>query len=139
MSNKRTETFSRLFALGRLIRSRVDASGSLPMAQLETLRFIIEGKTPTMHAIAEYHRITAPSATTHVQELVRLKYVKRVTDAKDRRQVRLAITPLGLRTYTKAVAERRKVIEALFTHLSDRDLETFNRILDTIIAKQSQV
>ncbi len=135
MSNKRTEAFSRLFALGKLIRSQVDASGSLPMAQLETLRFIIEHQSPTMHAVAEYHRITAPSATTHVQELVRLKYVKRISDTKDRRQVRLAITPLGARTYTKAIAERKQVIEALFTHLTDQDLDTFNRILDTIIAK----
>ena len=135
MSNKRTETFSRLFALGKLIRSHVDASGSLPMAQLETLHFITEHQSPTMHAVAEFHRITAPSATAHVQELVRLKYVKRVTDPKDRRQVRLGITPLGMRTYTKAVAERKKVIEAVFAHLSDHDLETFNRILDTIIAK----
>ena len=137
MSNKRTETFSRLFALGKLIRSQVDASGSLPMAQLETLRFIAEGTTPTMHAIAEYHRITAPSATTHVQELVRLRYVKRVHDPRDRRQVRLVLTPLGTRVYTKALAERKAVIEALFAHLSSSDLETFNRILDTIIAKQS--
>ena len=137
MSNKQTETFSRLFALGKLIRSQVDASGSLPMAQLETLRFIAEGTTPTMHAIAEYHRITAPSATTHVQELVRLRYVKRVHDPRDRRQVRLVLTPLGTRVYTKALAERKAVIEALFAHLSSSDLETFNRILDTIIAKQS--
>lgn len=119
-------------ALGRLMKAQMARRGSLPWAQFETLRFISEESSPTMHDIARYHGITAPSVTAHVSELVRAGYLTRLSDEKDRRTIRLNLTARGKRALTVNIEKRRKIIETLFKKLGENDRVAFNRILGKI-------
>ena len=135
MSNE-DELFTILFKFGKLMRSRMDMSGPLLTAQLATLYFVEERGGPTMHEIAQYHRFTAPSATTHIQELVLGGYLERQPDEKDRRRVRLTLTAKGSRTVENEIKKKKRVIESLFSDLSDKDREQFISILSNILSTQ---
>ncbi len=133
MTHKDDSTFVRMFALGKLIRSRAELGGSLPLGQLETLRFVVEAKSPTMQEVAEYHRITAPSATALIAELVAPGYLTREHDQSDRRIVRLAPTALGKKILRTNMERRRKIIDELLAGLSPNERAQFNTLLDKIL------
>jgi DNA-binding MarR family transcriptional regulator len=135
MSNK-DELFNQLFKFGKLMRSRMEKSGPLPTAQLATLYFVAERDDPTMHDIARHHRVTAPSATTHIQELVRSGYLERRSDETDRRRIRLVLTPKGSRIIEDEVKKKKRVIESIFSDLSEKDREQFITILSKILSTQ---
>ena len=70
--------------------------------QMETLRFIFENKEegPTMKDIAEYLSISAPSATSMIEQLAKKKLVIRKIDVGDRRTVRILSTPKALQIFS---------------------------------------
>lgn len=123
-----------MFALGKLIRLRFEKSGLMPPGQLETLRFVAEHECSAMHDVARLHSITAPSATVHVDELVRAGYLRRVADTSDRRAVRLAITASGKRMLRSTLRKRERIIKNVFAPLTEADRKMLNRIVGKIIA-----
>jgi DNA-binding MarR family transcriptional regulator len=85
--------------------------------QLITLRFI-EYKKPTMKEVADYLTITAPSATSLINNLAKDELIKREEEKGDRRIVRIVITPKGERHLKKGMGSLsqkiRKNLEVLF-------------------------
>mgnify|MGYP003832203245 CR=1 FL=1 len=67
----------------------------LSFLQAETLEFIETQTQPTMKEISNFLCITPPSATSIINNLVKLRMLERVSDPHDRRIIRLKITSQG--------------------------------------------
>jgi DNA-binding MarR family transcriptional regulator len=124
-----------MFELGRIIKKNADGSDALPLSYLETLRFTKEKEHPTMRDIAEYLRITAPSATALVEVLVHAGYLKRVADKDDRRVVRLTLSPSGNAVLTRTFKHRMSSLRKVIEKLSDTDQKELARILSKLLAQ----
>lgn len=98
---------------------------------LETLRFLKE-EGGGMGEVAQYLRIKAPTASVLIDALVRDGYVKRTSDANDRRRVLLHVTPKGKRCLADATKKRAKVFARVLAPLSASERRQFARILTTI-------
>ena len=132
------QTISLLLQTGRLIRGKMEHALPLPFSQCEVLRLIAEQERPRMRDIAKHFKITAPSATSLVNELVRGGYIKRVSNHNDRRQVRLSLTHRGKKTLQGIVEKRLEVLQSVFLPLTKRDRNDLNTILEKILRAHYQ-
>jgi len=114
------ELISHMFIMGRLMRDKMHkkvAQGQCTMLEFETLKYVREAGQPHMHDVARMFHVTPPAATLMIDSLVKAKLLARVLDPKDRRSVRVALTPRGKqlleRGMTKKVNEMKKVFGVL--------------------------
>ena len=124
---------SLLLGVGRILRGRMEKEMPLPFAQCEVLRIVADSKMPSMSDIATHFKIAAPSATALVEALVHDRYLKRITDENDRRQIRVSLTQKG-KTYAMKIQEKReKIIKDMLSTLKPEDIKDLTRILTSII------
>ncbi len=127
---------SRFFAVRGLVRrtlargKRLDPSAWL---HIETLKFIADRDRPRQKDLATYLSITAPSATSLVANLVKQGLVVRKSDERDKRALRLALSPKGERTLKAALRRGARLLEQLFAALSERELTAFTRSLERLL------
>jgi DNA-binding MarR family transcriptional regulator len=131
------EKLSRIISLIFMMRKLSHESNecqrkSISMLQYMTLRFI-KDKQPLMKEVAESFDITPPSATSLVDTLAKVGFVKRLEDPNDRRIKRIVITKKGenmLEQRQKEVADHmRKKLEKL----NESELESLTKILSKFI------
>lgn len=89
----------------------------LTVEQFQALRRIRKGMD-TVSAIAEEGRLSRSQASRAVEVLVRRNLVARLTDSRDRRQVRLSLTPAGEQTLAAIYAEAEVWLTERFRALS---------------------
>lgn len=102
-------------------------------AQCAVLDFIYKNQSCTMGQLSKGLEVSLSTLTGIVERLVRDGYVVRERDEKDRRVVRVRLTPRG-----REVAEELKTIYAdilrrIYHALSPQDRESFIRIIKKII------
>jgi DNA-binding MarR family transcriptional regulator len=124
-----------MFNTGRLIKENTMAESKNPalsMVHLHGLRFIAEKKNPTMRELADFFGVTAPTATSLTNLLIKNKQVRRVSDKKDRRIIRLQITSSGqknIETGSQEICERMKKV---FDKLSQEEINQLIKILEKV-------
>lgn len=121
--------------LGKRIKQDMSKALPIPYMQGEALRVIEqrgEKNGIRMHDLAKYFNITAPSATTLVDELVTAQYVTRVANARDRRQVLLQLTPKGSRLVASHATVRAKAIAHVFSKLTDAERSNLASLLEKV-------
>ena len=129
------EVTSLFFAVRRIMRTALAKDKKFEPStwpQIETMKFIAENDKSKMKDIADYLFITAPSATSLVNGLVKSGFVTSRTDRTDRRASRLVLTPKGKIELKKTVARGLKVFSGLFSVLSQAEMEQFTRTLERI-------
>lgn len=119
---------------GLLIKNRLQKALPLPLAQCQALQFVAQEGRPNMQEVAKHFKITAPSATFLVDELVRAGYLLRRPSVTDRRKVELALTPKGKKEFKVLEEKRQKILNGIFKSLSAADRNDLNRILKKIIS-----
>ena len=127
-----------MFILGRRMREEMKQSeqdGGCSWIHFEALRYIKENGKPTMRDMAKYFSITPPAATLLVDGLVTNKMLKRIVDPKDRRAVRIGLTPKGKRAMEQGIRERMQKIKELFSVLDAKEHEMLVKILEKITKK----
>lgn len=82
-----------------------------------------------MTDLAGLINVTTAAMTGIVDRLVREGYVSRVTDAADRRTIKVRTTAKGKRVVRNACAERKRIIGKMFGAISQADREEYLRIL----------
>lgn len=129
-----TEGLLRLmFEMGRKLKSALARDfAPFGMLHFETLRFVKEADAPAMGEVAEYLKIAAPTATDIIDGLAKAGYLKRAYDAKDRRKVRLALSPKGTRLLTESLKKRSAAFAGVIAPLSALDRRELARILAII-------
>jgi len=110
------ELISTIFSSTRIIYTRMHEKGipclGSPL-QRETLRFINENEGVVMKDIAKYLQIKPPSATSIINNLVKVGLIRRQLDCHDRRIVRLFITKKGDNFFHQGIAHMNKRLSKL--------------------------
>jgi DNA-binding MarR family transcriptional regulator len=123
----------------RLLRSRMGdfkKIGINPL-QLHAMVIVMENDGLTMREFADHLLITSPSATSFIDRLVKLKWVSRKADPKNRKLVRLSTTALGRKSVESALKYQRTAMRSILSLLSSTDRKQFARILETLCDKLS--
>jgi DNA-binding MarR family transcriptional regulator len=123
MSETTTDLVDLVFRITRLMKQKMAApSGmaSLSMLQTQTLMFLNQNKETTMSEVAGYLHIELPSATSLINTLVRQKLVRRSSDPRDRRIVKIDLTLTGKTMLEQAINQRKKKLEEFLSYLSPK-------------------
>lgn len=110
-------------------RSDPLSAGKITLPQYIALNVLSVKELIKMKDIARAMRISLPAVTGLVNRLVRMKMVKRSYDSKDRRVIFIVLTSLGKKTTESVTLGRRRVIEELFSDLSDKEREIYITII----------
>ena len=116
----------------RLMRQRLSGAKSVSKmnsVQMHALLIIKEHDGLTMKECAQFLHITSPSATSLVNRLVKMKWVKRSADMSNRKLVRLSVSEEGRIIVTTKMKEHMHMMRELFTLLTPADQKSFDRIL----------
>jgi DNA-binding MarR family transcriptional regulator len=126
---------SLFFAVRRIMRTELAKGKELDPStwpMIETMKFIADHDKPKMKDIADYLSITAPSATSLVNGLVKSGFVTSDTDRYDRRTSRIMLTTKGKIELKKAIAHGIQHLGKLFAVLSEAELVAFVGALERI-------
>ncbi len=118
------------FSTRQIIRSRLPQGKADPNAWLrfQTMRYIEDSKGPTMHDVARYLRIKAPSATSLIAHLVSRGSVRRVA-GKDKRVTRLFLTPRGKKLLAQHDKRSNATMRTVFSQFNDAEIRELVRLL----------
>lgn len=125
---------SLFFNTGRLIKERScnnEEIDPISMLKIEAIR-LIKAEKPTMKRIAEYLHIKAPSATSLINGLVRVGYVKRVSDPKDRRLVQMIVTDKGTKFFKDGLKQMNEKVKEVLLKLKQDHIDNFIKIMEEI-------
>lgn len=119
--------------ISRLLRKSMSKRdpGACKMNQLQMHGMLVVAEHPdiTMKELADLLHISSPSATSFVDRLVKLSWIERVADVKNRKLVHLRMLPAGKEALGQAVKEHSAVMHGLFSLLSQPDQDQFERVL----------
>lgn len=122
------ETLDLLFAVMKRVR------GQTSLHQMKALLFVTEHEDPSMKAFADYFGITPPSATSMVNRLVKEGKLHRHVDEKDRRAVRISITPSGKKELEASIKAMSEEMNMILSVLSKEEKTAFTTILKKLTA-----
>ena len=127
-----------LFAFRRKLSDLIRKEGlslECPISHIDTLTYIAEKGTPSMKEISTYLKITPPSTTAIIETLQKKNLIKRVTNDKDRRTIRVELAPKAW-SFLKSLHERKfTIFTKMVSKLSDTEKKQFIKII-TILIKE---
>lgn len=94
-------------------RSLADAGEQVTLTQYRSLVILASRGPQSVAALAEAVAVTPPTASRLCDRLVRKGLVRRRTDRRDRRQVRIALTDAGRQLVDRVTRSRRLEIADL--------------------------
>ena len=124
---------SLIFTMQRIVRqSGKDYNKFDPhlMLRIAVLKFINEEKQSTMKDIASYLNITAPSATSLVNNLVKSGLVVREKNKGDMRVTRISLSRKGNEVIKEMMETMSEKMRQVFMKLDDKEITDFIRILE---------
>jgi len=132
INNEITETIFKFLKCMKPTMSYDSKTFHLTMVQFEALILLKKTKDVQMSDISDYFSITMPSATALINKLIKMKFVQRKDDVKDRRVVKISLTAYGEKLLDEAMHQRKKKINKALSYLSSKDKKDLLRILQRI-------
>jgi DNA-binding MarR family transcriptional regulator len=105
----------------------------LTLSQVEVLNFIGSAGKETMKSIADYLKVTPPSATEIVAEMEKRGLVARKSDKNDRRIVFIVLTPLAKRLSVSLCKRKELILKKMLSKLNKKDCDNLERIIRILI------
>lgn len=121
--------------ISRMLRKRMSCKigdSDANYLQMHALMHIREHEGMTMKELATHMQITSPSATSFVNRLVKLGWVERVTDAENRKLVRLKVSKVGDSMLHTQMKSRKEDMRSVLSLLPAKDQEELARILSSL-------
>ncbi len=136
MMREKKDSLDRLiestYEFGRIMRQQMlggmKLKGGANPLHLHALFLISEQEGLTMKELAKLLHVSSPSATSLVNRLVNMQWVGRMHDDKNRKLVRLWLTPLGKRIFREKNDRRRDVLRNIFGLLSPEEQMVLSRL-----------
>ncbi|MBP9773445.1 MAG: MarR family transcriptional regulator [Candidatus Peribacteraceae bacterium] len=111
---------------------------SMNWLQMHALSLIADHEGITMKEVATFMKVSAPSATSFVNRLVKMKWVERLTDASNRKLVRLKMTQAGKQMLLEKIAQKKQMMHGIISLLSDEDQAQMVRIYKNLLTSLSR-
>jgi DNA-binding MarR family transcriptional regulator len=86
-----------------------------------------------MKEIAEHLLVSAPSATSFMETLIKGGYSKRVLDENDRRVVRITLTSKGKQEIENIINAVKSHMAKAFDKLDEKEREDFRKALQSLL------
>ncbi len=140
MKNRSTILMSLLFVIGRRMKEEMKEGGRksrYSWLHFEVMRYVGSVGKPLMRDVAEHFSVTPPAATLLIEGLVGIGLLRRVVDPKDRRAVRVALTPKARQLMKRGMQDRTAAIKRLFSVLDAREEQALVEILTKIAGQES--
>lgn len=125
-----------MFSVSRLMKTKMAAmarTDHVNWVQIHALCMIQERKGITMKELANMLMVTAPTATSFVNRLVRDSLVTRQADPKNRTLVRLHISKKGKQLMQSKIRQRQMLIRKVISILPSKDQRELVRILENLL------
>lgn len=109
----------------------------ITLPQINILSLLLH-KNYTMSKLSAELNLALNTVTGNIDRLVRDKLVARIADKKDRRVVRIKLTPKGKEKIEKFLKFRRKQLTKIFSNITEKDrkqLVSNLKSIDTILQK----
>ena len=106
--------------------------GKITLPQFLILNFLSQQNESRMTDLAHFMHVTTAAMTGIVDRLVRDNYALRAYDPKDRRIIKINLTPKGSLLVKKINQQRRRMIINIFGRISENDRRDYLRILRQI-------
>ena len=107
----------------------------LTFSQVQVLHFIGPHGKSTMKNIADYLKITPPSATEIIKEMERKGLVKRIGDKSDRRIVDIVFTPISKKLFNSICKRKKQFFKKMISKLGVVDRNNLERIIKILITE----
>lgn len=116
--------------------------GKITLPQFLVLGFLSEKGEAKMTGLAQFMKVSTAAMTGIVERLVRYGYALRVYEPKDRRIIKIKITPKGAELVKKINRQRRQMVINIFGKISEAERQDYLRILSRlhdILTKEQKV
>lgn len=97
--------------------------------QVHAMLILAEHPQMTMKEFADQMHVASPTATSLVDRLVKMQWVRRSADPANRKLVRLSMLPTGSEALEQAMKEHSAVMHELFSLLSLDDQSQLEHVL----------
>jgi DNA-binding MarR family transcriptional regulator len=104
-----------------------------PISQIDTLAYIVEKGNPSMKEIANYLNVTPPSATAIIETMQKKKLVTRIVNDKDRRTIRVALTPKAWKFFKSFHERKFTIFKKMISKLQKNEQRQLIKILNILI------
>jgi len=101
--------------------------------QYSALKFLKKNKSSTVGELAFYLNLSKSSATQFIERLVKMDFIERVHDQKDRRIIHLIIKKEG---EIKMIKMKKRFVDnmtKIFSQIPENDLKEFIRVQTKLI------
>ncbi|MBI3332984.1 MAG: MarR family transcriptional regulator [Candidatus Omnitrophica bacterium] len=112
--------------------------GKITLPQLWILEHLSRRGSCPMNELARFLGISRPAATGLVDRLIGQELVSRLSDPKDRRVVRVNLTPKGRRVQANIWEQKRKMLVEVFGKLSPKDRSHYLATLEKVVRLLSE-
>jgi DNA-binding MarR family transcriptional regulator len=106
-------------------------TGDITFGQLSVLNRINQG-IKTVSELSIKQAITPAASSKFVDQLVKLKYVMREQDEKDRRICNLQITENGIKILNENMALRQQILEKFLNSLTEEEKINLKNIMNKV-------
>jgi len=108
------------------------SQGRISLPQFLVLGFLEKSGETKMSGLARFMSVSTAAMTGTVDRLVNCGYVIREPEPKDRRVIKIKITPKGRDIIKKINYQRRQMIIDIFAKVSEHDRSDYLRVLTKI-------
>jgi MarR family transcriptional regulator, organic hydroperoxide resistance regulator len=91
----------------------------MTLEQLQILGFLRHHGPETMGALAKWSRVALSTMTENINRLAKLHLVMRSQDPRDRRVVRIQLSPRGQKAFERKTQQSRQIMIRLLESLSE--------------------
>ena len=128
----------------RVVRAEMRRQGAqvVSVPQFRALAFVERHPGASLAGVAEHLGVTAPTASTIVDRLVRRRLVGRVPDPAERRRVALTLTPAGGRLFARLRSKARRQVAMRLAGASAADLRKVAgalAVLDRLFREEARI
>ncbi len=109
------------------------SKGKITLPQMWVLEHLSRSNRCPMNELARSFGISRPAATGLMDRLIAQGLAIRADDPKDRRVVRVSITPKGKRIVSNVWEEKRRTFSKVFGKISANDRTAYLKILERVV------
>jgi DNA-binding MarR family transcriptional regulator len=129
-----------MFVIGKGMHDEVTQNTVCSPAQNHTLIVIgMQLSAIGIKQLAEVLRVTSGAATQHVDALEKAGLLVREMNPQNRREVIVKITSQGKKVYEELRRAKSKIMNEIFTELSDEELNTLVQLIEKVSHKYVNV